>query len=201
MNSLFDRFNLAPHERRLVVIVGVIFFAVINVLFIWPKFGEWSRAENRRLAALQTLEKYQREIARIPTYETRLKELESAGTDQVVDEQTVQLRLSDAVQKTATAHGIPVNRLTPQARSGFADENQFFDEKSLVLQTDTQTKELVDFMVSLAENPMMIRVKDLNLKPNRNLTSLSVTMTLTAAYQKQKSASKPPAPKVASNFP
>ena len=41
--SIFDKLNLRPQERRLVVIVGMVLFVLINWWFVWPFFGEWGK--------------------------------------------------------------------------------------------------------------------------------------------------------------
>ena len=40
MKSLFDKLDLRPGERRLVVGVGIVVFIVLNLLFVFPNFGE-----------------------------------------------------------------------------------------------------------------------------------------------------------------
>jgi hypothetical protein len=42
MNNFLNQLNLTPQERR--IVVGIIFLVVIvvlNLLFVWPHFGEW----------------------------------------------------------------------------------------------------------------------------------------------------------------
>ena len=41
--SIFDKLNLRPQERRLVVIVGLIIFVLLNMWFVWPYFDDWGR--------------------------------------------------------------------------------------------------------------------------------------------------------------
>ena len=40
MTSFFDKLNLRPGEPRLLVLVGLAGFVVLNVIFVWPRFGE-----------------------------------------------------------------------------------------------------------------------------------------------------------------
>ena len=44
MKSAFDRLNLRPFERRLVVAVGTVVFVVLNLVFVWPYFDERGKA-------------------------------------------------------------------------------------------------------------------------------------------------------------
>ena len=43
MKNPFDQLNLRPQERRVLVIVGLIIFVVLNILFVRPLFGELAR--------------------------------------------------------------------------------------------------------------------------------------------------------------
>ena len=42
MNNFLDQLNLTPQERRIVVAIGMVVIVVLNFLFVWPHFGEWS---------------------------------------------------------------------------------------------------------------------------------------------------------------
>ena len=41
MQSFFDKYNLNAFERRLVVIVGLVVFLIINMALVWPQFADW----------------------------------------------------------------------------------------------------------------------------------------------------------------
>src|SRR5436190_2066563 len=43
MKSMFDKLNLRPQERRLVVFVGIVIFVVVNVVFVYPIFGDYGK--------------------------------------------------------------------------------------------------------------------------------------------------------------
>src|SRR3954466_4619836 len=79
MKSLFDRLNLRPQERRLVVIVGMAIFVVLNIWFVWPYFGKWSEVSNKMSRSQTTLKRYKDEIAKKSTYEAKEKELANIG--------------------------------------------------------------------------------------------------------------------------
>src|ERR1700677_3173519 len=42
VNNFLNQLNLTPQERRIVVIVFLVVIVVLNLLFVWPHFGEWS---------------------------------------------------------------------------------------------------------------------------------------------------------------
>ena len=46
--SLFDKLNLRPNERRLVIIVLIVVFIILNFIFVWPRFGDWGKIKARR---------------------------------------------------------------------------------------------------------------------------------------------------------
>ena len=47
MTNPFDQLNLRPQERRILVIVGLIIFIVLNVLLVTPLFGQLAAAEGQ----------------------------------------------------------------------------------------------------------------------------------------------------------
>ena len=68
MTSFLDKLNLRPNERRMVVIVALVVFVVLNIWFVWPHFGDWKLVQARVKKAEATLAAYQTEIARQPSY-------------------------------------------------------------------------------------------------------------------------------------
>ena len=66
MTNLFDKLNLNAQERRLVVITGIVVFALLNWFFVFPEFGEYGKYEQRIKDAAAKLKSYQDEIARRP---------------------------------------------------------------------------------------------------------------------------------------
>jgi Tfp pilus assembly protein PilO len=185
MNSLFDKWNLRPQERRLVVVVGLVFFVVLNLWFIWPHFGEWKTVTEKTARARETAARYQKEIDRVPSYQARLQELQSAGTAVASEEQALQLQRT--VETRARANQVHVTRTDPiraRAIGSGAKTNQFFEEQALTIHATTGNKELVNFLVSLASDEAIVRIKDLDLKPTPDQTRLNAIVTFVASYQK-----------------
>jgi Tfp pilus assembly protein PilO len=201
MSSFFEKLNLRPQERRLVVIVGIVVFVVLNVWLIWPHFSDWAKARSRHQTAEDTLAKYRKEIARIPAFQARLKELQSAGPTLIAEEQD--LDLQNTVHKQSQATGLNVVRIDPKMRASTTQTNQFFDEETLNIHIESGDKELVDFLTGLASTNSLIRVQNLTLRPAPGGSKLSGSMTLVASYQRKTPAQSfvPPtsAPKAASN--
>ena len=196
MASFLDKMNLRPQERRLVVIVLIVIFVVLNIWLVWPRFGDWAKVKADLAKAQRNLILYNQKIAQVEGtngLKARLNKLEGEGAQSlVVDEQ--ELQLLRTVQKQVQEAQITVNKYDPVMRttSGQAT-NEFFEEQSIKLAINTGEKELVDFLLKIGSDGSMIRVRDLDLKPaDQNRYRLQGSMTLSANYQK-KQASKPSA--------
>lgn len=192
MNALFDKWNLRPHERRLVMVIGLTFFVVLNLWFVWPHFGDWKQIRKAMEKANTSIEQYKREIARMPAHEARLRELQTAGTEVPTEEQAIQLLRT--VQARARTSGVHVSksgeargssRLVSLRDTAAQNEvSQFFDEQQMVISATTGNKELIDFLVSLASDDSIIRVRNFNLRTTPDQSKLLVDITFVASYQK-----------------
>jgi Tfp pilus assembly protein PilO len=198
MSSFLDKLNLRPQERRLVVFVAVVLFAILNVWLVWPHFTDWQAIQNQREKTKKTLETYQKEIARTAHHQSKMKELESEGSSVVGEGQELDLLLT--VQNQARLTGLAITSTDPRAKSNTGITNQFFEEQSLNIRINTGTEELVNFLVSVAQTNSLIRVQDMNLQPAAGGTRLDGGIMLVASYQKKAPAPPPVAsvpPKVA----
>ena len=126
MKSMFDKLNLRPHERRLVVTVGMVIFVLLNWWFVWPYFNDWGQTQNQIQATKDTLNRYQREIGNRPKYEARQKELETTGSEMLPSE----IDLQRVIQSQATASEVRLGRMTALKGQGVRT-NQFFQEASI----------------------------------------------------------------------
>ena len=158
MSSLFDKLNLAPAERRLVVIVGIVIFVVLNFWLVIPEFGEWAKNEQRTKDASAKLQSFKTEIAKEPAYKKELKELENQGGYVATEEAA--LRLSQEVNSQAALSGVTITSITPLQRQGSGGKtNAFFEEASVTVNINTSEKELLDFLFRLADKDMLIRAR------------------------------------------
>ena len=189
MTSFFDRLNLRPQERRLVVIVGLLVFVLLNMWFVWPYFGEWGALSSRMQRSRETLKKYQTEIARRADYEKKRVELESTGSQLLANE----LELQRTVQSTAASTGLQITSTDPRQRMFGTRTNQFFQEQNLSIQFTSGGKELVDFLVGIAAGDAMIRVREMSVKPDPSQTRLMGNIVFVGNYQ-SKPATNAPAP-------
>ncbi len=195
MSSFWDKLNLRPQERRLVVLVAAFVFVVLNVWFIWPHFKDWKMIQIDYDKGSRELLAYQKEIARVPSYEVRLKELESEGPHVIPEEQD--LDLVRTVQTLTLANNVTVQQSDPRPKTSNTETNQFFEEKTQNMRVEAGNDELVNFLVSLASTNSLIRVQEMSLQPAPNGYRLSGNLTLVASYQKR----PPPKPAVVATPP
>lgn len=190
--SFLDQLNLRPQEKRLVVGALAVVVLVLSLLFVWPKTGEWRKAQDALEKSRRSFKNQQAEIARIPEFEARLAELEGQGSAVLQEEQALQLMRS--VQVKAQEHQVTIT----STRSGVAgtgtSTNVFFDEQTVIIGVYTGEKELVDFLHALGSGNSMIRVRDMDLRPDPPRYRLNGSVTLVASYQKKPKVAPKPAP-------
>jgi Tfp pilus assembly protein PilO len=183
MKSIFDKFNLRPQERRLVVIVGMAVFVVLNIWFVWPYFGAWSKVEASMAKSRGTLRRYQDEIAKKSKYEATQRELANIGELLVSD-----LDLENIVRKQMSATpGFQITTSDSRSRMNSANSNtnRFFQEQTLTIQFTSGGKELVDFLVGIASQNSLLRVREMTVKPDPSQTRLTGNMVFVGNLQRR----------------
>jgi hypothetical protein len=176
--------SLRPFEKRVVVGAGVLFFVVLNFVFVIPHFSDLSAVHRRREDAEAKLRKYNTEIQQIPTYKRLIGELESEGGSSVAQEdQHFQF------QNTVTAQAAKSHvRVTSSALKPAYQTNQFFLELSQGITLESEESQLVDFLYNLGSADSLIRVRDLSLRPDPPRQKLVAQVKLVASFQKNPSA-------------
>ena len=168
----------------MVVIVGLVIFVVLNIWFVWPYFGEWTRVQNRMSKSQSTLKKYQDEIARKPKYEAAQRELSNIG-----ELLTSELDLENIVRRQATLNpGFQIGTSDSRNRAALAGSstNRFFQEQTLTITFTTGGKDLVDFLVGIASQNALMRVQQMTVKPaDPTPTRLSGNMVFVGNLQRQ----------------
>lgn len=201
MTSFLDKLNLRPQERRLVVIVGIVVFVVLNLLLVWPHFGDLGRQRQRKDDAEKNLRRYKEELGKEAEYKRELDRLQSLGNYVASDQQA--LDLMREVQAQAAACGVGVQRWDHRTTS--ARTNSFFDEVSLTITINTAEKELVDFLWNLSGQGSLTRVRTMSLRRDPSQMKLAGDLTLIKSYQrkpaKPAAAVKTAAAKPATNAP
>ena len=185
MSSIYDKMNLRPNERRLVTVILIVVFLILNAIFVWPQFSEYGKLQTRKKVAMDLSRQYQTEVDNTGRYQKQLADLEKAGAR--VDSEDQALKLSTTVQNQAALSGVQVNRYDPvrKTEGGAAKPNQFFEEQSGLINVVTEEKSLVDFLYSLGVGGSLIRVRSMTLNPDPVRQKLQGNLTLVASYAKK----------------
>ena len=194
MTSILDKLNLRPQERRLVVVVAIVVFVVLNIWLIWPEFGSVAIWEQRHADAERRLKQFKDEISNQAKYKRQLADLEVLGGQIGTEEQALSLQRDVANQ--ALLSGVQVNRYDPQARMSTGGRtNAFFEEQGLIITVVTGERELVDFLYNLGTRSSLIRVSSMTLSRDPSQMKLQGSMTLVASFAKKPAPKAAPAPK------
>lgn len=179
-----EKLNLRPSERRLLVVVALVLFVVVNIWVVWPHFGDLSDLRFKRAKALRQLEHYREEIGKMPAREAEVKRLESAGSNVAREEQAIELLR--AIQRQASAHRVSITGNSRQT----THTNEFFVEQSQNITTLSGESELVEFLYALGSGNSTIRVRDLTIRPDPSRRSLSSNIKLVSSYRAKAPARK-----------
>lgn len=191
MLRFFDRLNLTPGERRLVVIVFLVAFVVLNYWLVWPRFSEFGALTEEIEAVVRKRGIYEREIARRPIYDETVRRLQESGSALAAADARIQFR-SD-MERLAREVGLSVPRWgeVVQERGGGQGTNAFFEAIALTLSQVSGTEgQIVDFLYRVGASNATIRVKDLTLLPGnfdsraQGKTNLVATVKLVASIPK-----------------
>ena len=171
--------QLRPLERRLAIGVLVILILVLNYVYVWPHFSDWSNLHHRLDDARQKLALYQTTILQTSNYDALVKGFESQGEFVPPDEQSINFLRSIQSQSAASGVNI-VNMSRPVTQTNDA----FFVEQSQNINVTGTDEQLVDFLYKLGSGASMIRVRDLELQPDGSHLKLNANIQLIASYQK-----------------
>jgi type II secretory pathway component PulM len=186
MKKYFDQ--LRPMERRLVVGVGVTLLVVLNWLFVWPHFGDWSKLNLRLNNAEITLKNYQAMIAQKPALEKQVTSIQNDSG--YVPQEDQGINFIRTIQSQAIQSGVAIVNTSRQATH---TNDAFFIEQVQNITVSATDEQLVDFLYKLGSGASMVRVSDLELQPDQSHMRLAANIKLVASYQKTP-AVKPAAP-------
>jgi hypothetical protein len=184
--------HLRPNERRVVVIIGLALFIVLNAWKVWPHFNDFRRDSARMQAAEKTLATYRATLAHKSEYETKIRKfLESGGAPVTPEDQAIDLMRfyeSSAIQ----------NEVQVQNNSGVRTHtNEFFLDQEMTLNVMAREKGLVGFLYVLGSGNSMVRVRNMSLRPDQSHQQLTASITIVASYQKKVPVKPAAAPAVA----
>src|ERR1044071_9397964 len=114
MKEFFARLN--PTERRFVVGVAVVFFLVINIVWVWPHFGDWSETKTRMKEASDKTVLFESGIKLIPDLKREIEKYTKQGVVVPAADQAVHfVRL---IQADEAKVGIMHQSMTPTRTMG-----------------------------------------------------------------------------------
>ena len=189
MSSALDRLNLRPQERRLVIGVGIFVFLLVNYFLVWPRFDDLKTHKSAMERSRKKFREYQAEVDKMPKYKETLAKLEEGNP--MVESAEQALLLIRRVQEQAARSGVTLASQRPVPKVNIK-ANDFFDEEGLAIVFTAGDRELVEFLVTLSGDNSMIRVRDMDLKPDPSRTQLTCNLTLFASYPKAAARSATP---------
>ena len=193
MKDLITKFSayfsrLSPVERFFIASAIICVFIVIQIVFVFPKFGKLKGIERRNRDAKTKLDLYEKEIAQTDFYRTNITILEGDGASVPLEDQGVSFL--QAIQSEAVKSGVIIqaNNRLPEST------NQFFKELSQSITTLSEENQLVDFLYNLGTSSSQTRVRAISIRPDPSRTKLNATITLVASFQKKPPVRTTPAP-------
>jgi Tfp pilus assembly protein PilO len=185
-NAFFDRYDLSVAERRLVMVVFLVVFIILNMALIFPRFSDWAEMGQKMERAQQKIASFNTLISRSAQFRAKLAELEGIGSNVSTESQAN--NLMRLIQDQARKSKLPTPSISPVRISNErSTNNMFFNQKAYRVTATTDDNELIDFLVAVGSSDSMVRIHDLDLKPTQKDTKLICNMTLVANYQKQPS--------------
>ena len=170
--------QLRPLERRLAVGVLVVLFLVLNFVFVWPHYSDWSRLKTRLQNSHDTLKNRQMIVAQIPGYQAQVKSLEGQGEFVAPEDQAINFLRT--IQSQSAESGVGIVSTSRQT----THTNEFFVELVQNISVIATDQQLVDFLYKLGSSASTIRVRDLELQPDPAHQHLNANIRLVASYQK-----------------
>ena len=171
--------QLRPLERRLAVGVLVVFILVLNWVFIWPHFWDWSILHHRLEDARKKLALYQTTILQTSNYQAQVKVFEKQGEFVAPEDQSINFLRT--IQSQALASQVQLGNIS---RPVTHTNDAFFVEQIQNIDVTATDDQLVDFLYKLGSDVSMIRVLDLELQPDPPRQKLNANIKLVASYQR-----------------
>lgn len=181
MNAFFDNLNLRPGERRLIVIVGIVTFVVLNFLFVWPHSEKWRQSLSDLDNARTELADYQATAAELEPTSQKLSSVESGGAALLNDVDSEHLLTT--IQNETSRHQVNVKDYFGQSESALGT-NDLFIERTLPIQyINTPDTNLVALLVAVGTGDSLIRVRDITIQTDPSRTKLHGRITFVASYR------------------
>jgi hypothetical protein len=182
MKEFFARLN--SMERRFVIAVLVVVFIVINVLFVWPRFNDWTALGRRMDKANNNLAERDKMIRKAQALQTELDRLiKGAGPVPPEDQENELLR---NINTTAIECGVTIMNNSAVRQTGVTNvASQFFTERVQSVDVVSGEPQLVDFLYKLGSGNSPVRVREMGLNPDAPRYQLQAKLKLVASFQKK----------------
>jgi len=181
--------NLRSFEKRVLVVVATLLFAIFNLWFVLPHFSDLAKMRQRLRDAQSTLQVRNVAIAQIASMQLQINKLQREGQDVPAEEQAFQFARTITDEQMRSG-------VTPQGGGKiFTQTNLFFLEQTTTVNVEGSEQQLIDFLYNLGSGDSMIRVRELNLHPDAPHQKLAANVKLVASYQKNSAKSGGPTAK------
>jgi len=192
--SLAQQLNLTPQERRIVVVIAVIVFVVLQLLLVWPHFSDLTKVRAELERTRNTIKAWNGEIIKdvdpANGYRKKLQELQKNQGGGIG---VAQIQLQRTVSDQAMRTGVAVNEIRPVTLMGTEKTNAFYEEQSVKITFECEESQLVNFLYNVGNDPAMIRVRELNLHTaDANRYKLRGDALLSANYAREPAKAPPP---------
>jgi hypothetical protein len=199
MSSFVNTLNLRPQEKRVIVVIGVIVFAVLNVLLVFPHFHDWGKIKLELADTEGKIETFNKKIYQdtnsSPDGLKNILRRMSEGKDGTIPQYS-DLALETTVTTEAAKSGVKIRSYQPAPPKSMGPSSQsdkYFESQAVRITVDDCPEEAyVKFLYNVGNDPAMIRVHELSLSAkDANRYGLSASITLIADYQKNTDTNAP----------
>ena len=199
MSSMVDSLNLRPQEKRVIVVIAVAVFVILNLVLVFPHFKDYGNIQKELLNYRTTNANYSAAIAEdndpVNGSKRKLEKLEKSKGGAAGEFK--EIALEETVTSEARANGLFIqsqNTVAPQRIGPTTQSDKFFESQSTRIVVQATEDSLVKFLYDMGNDPAMIRVWELSLSPmDQNRYKLNASITLTADYQKTNASGATPA--------
>ncbi len=191
MSNWWQNLNMSPQERKFVIVVVIIFAFVLNFLFIWPQFKQWTPVQTELEAKQKLLAEYEAKIAEMPELKKVLGNLESTNSAPILVSGDAKTHFFRTVENLARQNRFLYDSMSPPSPN-LNSTNKYFQELTMRVNfSGTKESDLVNFLYKLSDGNSSIRVRDFSIKPNNPPMLLQGFITLVANYEVEKPVSSP----------
>jgi len=189
MSAALDSLNLRPQEKRIIVVIAVVVFVVLNLVLVVPHFKDYGQIQKNLAATRLNIANYNAYIAKDTNAGGFRDQLKKWHTQPEGAVSTKEIQLEQTVDAQARACGVFIrsrNNVALQSLGPASQSDKFFERQSIKITAEATEDALVKFLYEVGNDPAMIRVWELQLNPLEPAQRyrLNASITLTADYQK-----------------